>query len=65
MKVGDYVEIELGVDNKQIPILRRDGLIVELKRNNQVLVMLSNGVFLKFPKSKVKPVKGSKNERTN
>ncbi len=65
MKVGDYVEIEFGVDNKQIPIRRRDGLVIELKRNDHVLVMLSNGVFLKFPKSKVRLMKRDKNERVD
>lgn len=65
MKVGDYVEIEFGVDNKQMPIRRRDGLVVELKRNDHILVMLSNGAFLKFPKSKVKLIKGDKNERAD
>jgi len=61
MKVGDYVEILPGIHDSKMPPGRRDGLIVEeighnfnLKGFDQVMVMFSNGAFLKFHTSQVK-----------
>ena len=62
MKVGDYVEVLPGVHDSSMPMGRRDGLVVEMTghaMNNrgvgdQVLIMFSNGAFLKFHKSQVK-----------
>ena len=62
MKVGDYVEILPGVHDSNMPDGRRDGLVVEIMGQNstslgkwdQVLIMFSNGAFLKFHESQVK-----------
>lgn len=66
MKVGDYVEIKFGVSDSQMPLPRRDGLIVELIGQNnrngdpdQALVMFSNGSFLKFHISQIKTINTS------
>ena len=54
MKVGDYVEVTLGVHDPAMPSKRRDGLDVELlgkytrAGQDQALIMFSNGAFLKF-----------------
>ena len=65
MKVGDYVEIVAGVHDDRMPENRRDGLIVEIhdtgkwKDPAQVIVMFSNGEFLKFHRSQVEVISGS------
>jgi len=63
MKVGDYVEILPGVHDSAMPDGRRDGLIVEVlgqagwnRDPDQVLIMFSNGAFLKFHASQVKVI---------
>jgi hypothetical protein len=55
MKSGDYVEIIKGVWDANMPKDRRDGLIVEIvgEKRDQVTVMFSNSVMLKFHKSQV------------
>jgi len=67
MKVGDYVEIKFGVSDDQMPLPRRDGLVVELigqdgcnRDPDQVLVMFSNGSFLKFHESQVEVISESR-----
>jgi|TARA_R110001583_G_scaffold5598_11_gene30110 hypothetical protein len=63
MKVGDYVNILPGVHDESMPNGRRDGLIVEFVEfahkthphgRDQVIVMFSNGAFLKFHKSQIR-----------
>lgn len=63
MKAGDYVEVLPGVHDANMPANRRDGLIVEVlgqygwnRDPDQVVVMFSNGNFLKFHKSWVKVI---------
>ena len=66
MKVGDYVVIKPGVHDDKMPDNRRDGLIVQFfgrdgythrwGEADQVLVMFSNGSFLKFHESQVELV---------
>jgi len=67
MKVGDYVEVLRGEDVSGMPADRRDGLIVEVlgqygwnRDPDQVLVMFSNGNFLRFHKSCIKVINESR-----
>ena len=60
IKVGDYVSILDGVNDAAMPRERRDGLIVEVigqdgwdRVPDQVVVMFSNGAFLKFHMSQI------------
>ena len=55
MKVGDYITISPSVHDDRMPLSRRDGLVVELvgERKDQVIIMFSNGSFLKFHISQV------------
>jgi len=63
MKLGDYVRICEGVHDDQMPDDSRDGLIVELvgqygwnRDPDQIVVMFSNGSFLKFHSSQVEVI---------
>lgn len=55
MKVGDYVRVNEGVHDENMPKERRDGMIVEVvgNDNDQAYVMFNNNVFLKFHKSQL------------
>lgn len=60
IRVGDYVYINDNVHDSSMPPGRRDGLIVEIlgqygwnRDPDQVVVMFSNGAFLKFHESQV------------
>ena len=57
MKAGDYVKVKWGFHDSNMPRNRRDGLIVQVVGNNdQVVIMFSNGAFLKFHKSQVEVI---------
>jgi len=63
MKTGDYVQVREGVHDDQMPNKRRDGLIVEMvgqygwnRDPDQVMVMFSNGAFLKFHVSQIEVI---------
>ncbi|MBC8408834.1 MAG: hypothetical protein H8E12_08970 [Rhodobacteraceae bacterium] len=67
MKVGDYIQVRPGVHDESMPAKRRDGLIVELlgqtgwnRDPDQVLIMFSNGVFLKFHMSQIEVISESR-----
>ena len=50
LKTGDYVIVNPGVHDENMPASRRDGLIVEMagKMKDQAIVMFHNQSFLKF-----------------
>ena len=55
LRPGDYVVVNEGVWDDQMPKDRRDGLVVEMlgqygvyRTPDQAVVMFHNGVFLKF-----------------
>ena len=63
MKIGDYVVIEPGVHDSEMPRDgRRDGLVVEIKgdNNDQLVIMFSNQAFLKFHISQMKVINESR-----
>lgn len=55
ISVGDYIEVKDGVHDDSMPNERRDGLIIEIvgKREDQALIIFSNGTILKFHKSQI------------
>ena len=55
MKTGDYVFVNLGVHDEEMPHERRDGLVVEMvgSRKDLAIVMFHNGAFLKFHESQL------------
>mgnify|MGYP001495552672 CR=1 FL=1 len=62
MKVGDYVEVNHGLYDSEMPSDgRRDGLVVEIKgdNNDQLIVMFSNCAFLKFHISQLEVINES------
>jgi len=63
IKTGDYVEVKKGVHDDRMPKGRRDGLVVEVigqdgrhRCPDQVLVMFSNSVFLKFHETQIRVI---------
>ncbi len=58
MRVGDYVTINEGVWDDQMPKGRRDGLVLEvLPSPDQCMVLFSNGAMLKFHESQITVLK--------
>jgi hypothetical protein len=56
VNIGCYVYVKEGVHDKNMPPLRRDGLVLAQCGESQWEILLSNGKALKFHESQLETV---------
>ena len=58
VKVGCYVVVKEGIHDRDLPPLRRDGLVVGQVAHDQWQVLFSNAKALKFHESQLEVLSG-------